>query len=42
VGDVDGDHRPDLLASAAEGDTVYMIAGARKAGRHRRGDGCRD
>jgi hypothetical protein len=42
VGDVDRDHRPDLLASAAEGDTVYMIAGALKAGRHRRGDGCRD
>jgi hypothetical protein len=29
VGDVDRDHRPDLLASAAEGDTVYMIAGGR-------------
>jgi hypothetical protein len=28
VGDVNRDHRPDLLASAAEGDTVYMIAGA--------------
>ena len=27
VGDVNRDHRPDLLASAAEGDTVYMIAG---------------
>ena len=27
VGDVSRDHRPDLLASAAEGDTVYMIAG---------------
>ena len=27
VGDVNRDRRPDLLASAAEGDTVYMIAG---------------
>jgi hypothetical protein len=27
VGDVNRDGRPDLLASAAEGDTVYMIAG---------------
>ncbi len=24
------DHRPDLLSSAAEGDTVYMIAGSRR------------
>jgi FG-GAP repeat len=32
MGDVNRDHRPDLLASAAEGDTVYMIAGER--GRH--------
>jgi hypothetical protein len=30
VGDVDHDHAPDLLASAAEGDTVYMIAGIRR------------
>ena len=30
VGDLDRDHRPDLLASAAEGDTVYMIAGNRR------------
>lgn len=30
VGDVDRDHRVDLLASAAEGDTVYMIAGNRR------------
>jgi hypothetical protein len=27
AGDVDRDHRADLIASAAEGDTVYMIAG---------------
>jgi hypothetical protein len=27
VGDVNRDHRPDLLGTAAEGDTVYMIAG---------------
>jgi len=27
IGDVDRDHRPDLLASAAEGDTLYVIAG---------------
>jgi hypothetical protein len=30
VGDVNRDRRPDLLASAAEGDTVYMIAGKRR------------
>ena len=30
VGDVNRDHRPDLLASAAEGDTVYMLAGERR------------
>jgi hypothetical protein len=30
VGDVNRDHRPDLLASAAEGDTVYIIAGTRR------------
>jgi hypothetical protein len=30
VGDVDRDGRPDLLASAANGDTVYMIAGERR------------
>jgi hypothetical protein len=30
VGDVNHDHRPDLLSSAAEGDTVYMIAGERR------------
>jgi FG-GAP repeat len=30
AGDVDRDHSPDLLASAAEGDTVYMIAGTRR------------
>ncbi len=29
VGDVNRDGRPDLLASAANGDTVYMIAGER-------------
>jgi hypothetical protein len=29
VGDVNRDRRPDLLASAANGDTVYMIAGER-------------
>ncbi len=35
VGDVNRDRRPDLLASAAEGDTVYMIAGAPgRRGRH--------
>src|SRR4051794_215052 len=33
IGDVDRDHRPDLLASAAEGDTLYVIAGT---GRRRR------
>ena len=27
AGDVNRDRQPDLLASAAEGDTVYMIAG---------------
>jgi hypothetical protein len=27
VGDVDRDHRPDLLLSAASGSTVYLIAG---------------
>ena len=27
IGDVNRDHRPDLLASAAEGDTLYVIAG---------------
>jgi len=27
IDDVDRDHRPDLLASAAEGDTLYVIAG---------------
>ncbi len=30
VGDVNRDRRVDLLASAAEGDTVYMIAGSRR------------
>jgi len=35
VGDVNRDHRPDLLASAAEGDTVYMIAGNGPEGRGR-------
>ena len=30
VGDVNRDHRPDLLGSAAEGDTVYMFAGKRR------------
>jgi hypothetical protein len=30
VGDVNRDHRPDLLGTAAEGDTVYMIAGERR------------
>ena len=40
VGDVNRDRRPDLLASAAEGDTVYMVAGERcgmygsRGGRH--------
>jgi hypothetical protein len=29
IGDVNRDHRPDLLASAAEGDTLYVIAGRR-------------
>jgi hypothetical protein len=33
VGDVDRDHRLDLFASAAEGDTVYMIAGTGRRGR---------
>ncbi len=37
AGDVNRDRRPDLLASAAEGDTVYMIAGA--ADRHHGPDG---
>ena len=27
IGDVNRDRRPDLLASAAEGDTLYVIAG---------------
>jgi FG-GAP repeat protein/VCBS repeat protein len=27
LGDVNGDGRPDLLAAAAEGDTVYMVGG---------------
>jgi FG-GAP repeat len=27
LGDVNRDHKPDLLVSAAEGDTVYLIAG---------------
>jgi hypothetical protein len=30
VGDVNRDRAPDLLSSAAEGDTVYMIAGIRR------------
>jgi hypothetical protein len=30
IGDVNRDHRPDLLASAAEGDTLYVIAGRRR------------
>src|SRR3954465_14373278 len=30
IGDVNRDHRPDLLASAAEGDTLYVLAGARR------------
>jgi hypothetical protein len=30
VGDVNRDRAPDLLSSAAEGDTVYMIAGNRR------------
>jgi hypothetical protein len=29
IGDVDGDHRVDLLATAANGETVYVIAGER-------------
>ena len=33
VGDVNRDRRPDLLASAASGDTVYMIAGEPCRGR---------
>jgi hypothetical protein len=27
IGDVNRDRKPDLLASAAEGDTLYVIAG---------------
>ena len=27
LGDVGRDHRPDLLATAANGETVYVIAG---------------
>jgi hypothetical protein len=27
IPDVDGDRRPDLLLSAAEGDTLYLVAG---------------
>jgi hypothetical protein len=27
IGDVNRDHKPDLLASAAEGDTLYVVAG---------------
>src|SRR4051794_23237546 len=30
IGDVNRDHNPDLLASAAEGDTLYVIAGTRR------------
>lgn len=30
IGDVNRDHRPDLLASAANGETVYVIAGERR------------
>jgi hypothetical protein len=29
LGDVNSDHKPDLLLSAAEGDTVYLVAGER-------------
>jgi len=29
IGDVDRDHRPDLLATAANGETAYVIAGER-------------
>jgi hypothetical protein len=35
AGDVNRDHRLDLLASAAEGDTVYMIAGSGRRGPRR-------
>ena len=30
IGDVNRDRKPDLLASAAEGDTLYVIAGTRR------------
>ena len=30
IGDVNRDRRPDLLASAAEGDTLYVVAGTRR------------
>ena len=39
VGDVNRDRRPDLLASAAEGDTVYMIAGTPDRPGHHPHDG---
>jgi FG-GAP repeat/FG-GAP-like repeat len=32
IGDVNRDRRPDLLASAANGETVYVIAGERRGG----------
>jgi hypothetical protein len=33
IPDVNGDHRPDLLLSAAEGDTLYLVAGEPPRGR---------
>ena len=33
IADVNGDRRPDLLLSAAEGDTLYLIAGEPPRGR---------
>jgi hypothetical protein len=37
IPDVNGDRKPDLLLSAAEGDTLYLIAGERVRGRDRSG-----
>jgi hypothetical protein len=35
IADVNGDRRPDLLLSAAEGDTLYLVAGEPPRGRRR-------
>jgi len=38
LGDVNRDGEPDLLLSAAEGDTVYLVAGRSRRGGHGKGD----